>query len=199
MLFLCRRIYQNYTMMLAEIIKYTIPSLVMLAAVYLMLRFFLKHNENQLSYLKDEQELSHLKLDLERKQQTQKVVIPLKLQAYERIVLFLERINPPNLIKRSMSYGQKVTDLQSVLLSNIRDEYEHNMSQQVYIGENSWELVKTAKEDVARLINTSSSKFKTDDEAVLMAKDMLTTGFDAKNDPIEKALAQLKKEVRDNF
>jgi len=185
--------------MIPEIIIYTLPSLLLLVAVYLMLRFFLKHNQNQLTYLKDEQDLARLKLDLERKQQTQKVMIPLKLQAYERMVLFLERINPPNLIKRSMSHGQKVSELQSAMLRNIRDEYEHNMSQQLYIGENAWELVKTAKEDVARVINTSSAKFKTDDEAALMAKDLLTSGFDTRNDPIEKAMSQLKKEVKELF
>ncbi|MBU3926260.1 MAG: hypothetical protein KKB74_00515 [Bacteroidetes bacterium] len=185
--------------MIAEIIKYSIPSLVMLAAVYVMLRFFLKHDEHQLSFLKEEQDLTRLKLDMERKRDSQKVIIPLKLQAYERMVLFLERISPPNLIKRSMSPGQKVTELQGTLLHHIREEYEHNMSQQLYIGENSWEMVKTAKEEVARLINTSAAKFKTDDEAALLAKELLTTGFDTKNDPIEKTLAQLKKEVRDNF
>lgn len=185
--------------MFAEILKYTIPSIIMLGAVFMMMRFFLKHNNNQLAYLKDEQELARLKLDLERKQQTQKVVIPLKLQAYERMVLFLERINPPSLIKRSMSYGQKVADLQSAMLRNIRDEYEHNMSQQLYIGQNTWEMVKTAKEDVARLINTTASQFKTDGDAAEMAKKILTTGFDSKNDPIEKALVQLKNEVKDIF
>jgi hypothetical protein len=127
------------------------------------------------------------------------VIIPLQLQAYERMVLFLERINPPNLIKRSMSVEQKVADLQSALLRNIRDEYEHNMSQQLYIGETSWEMVKTAKEDVARLINTSAAKFKTEEEAAVLAKDILTSGFDAHNDPIEKALLQLKREVRENY
>jgi tRNA G26 N,N-dimethylase Trm1 len=115
------------------------------------------------------------------------------------MVLFLERINPPNLIKRSMSVGQKVADLQSALLRNIRDEYEHNMSQQLYIGETSWETVKTAKEDVARLINTSAAKFKTEEAAAVLAKDILTSGFDAHNDPIEKALLQLKREVRENY
>jgi len=185
--------------MIPEIIKYTLPSLILLVAVYFMMRFFLKHNQSQLNYLKDEQDLARLKLDLERKQQTQKVVIPLKLQAYERMVLFLERINPPNLIKRSMSPGQKVSELQGALLRNIRDEYEHNMSQQLYIGENTWEMVKTAKEDVARLINTTSAKFKTDDEAALMAKELLSSGFDTKKDPIETALSQLKKEVKELF
>jgi hypothetical protein len=185
--------------MITEIIKYSIPSVVMLAAVYVMLRYFTQHNEHQLNYLKDEQALAKLKLDLDRKNNSQKVIIPLQLQAYERMVLFLERINPPNLIKRSMSFGQKVADLQSTLLRNIRDEFEHNMSQQLYIGETSWEMVKTAKEDVARLINTSAAKFKTEEEAAVFAKDILTSGFDAHNDPIEKALKQLKKDVREKY
>ncbi len=185
--------------MIAEIIKYTLPSLILLGAVYVMLYFFLKGNRQQLNYLKDEQDLARLKLDIDKKQSSQKVLIPLKLQAYERMVLFLERVNPPNLIKRSIAPGQKVADFQSALLRNIREEYEHNMSQQLYIGDNAWELVKAAKEEVARLINTSASRFKTSDEAALMAKDLLTSGFNAGNDPIEKALNALKKEVRDHF
>jgi hypothetical protein len=185
--------------MIAEIIKYTLPSLVMLGAVYVMLYFFIKGNRHQLEYLKEEQKLARLKLDNDRTQNSQKVIIPLKLQAYERMVLFLERVNPPNLIKRSIKPGQKVADFQSAMLRNIREEYEHNMSQQLYIGDAAWEMVKAAKEEVARLINTSAARFQTSDEAALMAKDLLTSGFDASNDPVEKALIALKKEVRDHF
>ena len=93
---------------------------------------------------------------------------------------------------------QRITTI-IILLATIRDEYEHNMSQQLYISNNTWELVKTAKEDVVRLINSTAAKFNPDDDAGKFAQDIITDGFNSSNNPIDKALISLKEDVRENF
>jgi len=181
------------------ILNSLLPIVVILVAVYLMLKYFSNQNEKQFDFLKANQDLTRLKLENERKKEREKVLIPLRLQAYERLVLFLERINPPNLLTREMQAGMTVGLLQSSVLKAIRIEYEHNMSQQLYVTEHSWEQVKTAKEKVVQLINTLSSNFKPEDDAIKLANEILTSGFDSKTDPIEKAMNAIKSEIKNNY
>jgi hypothetical protein len=176
-----------------------IPVLVVLLAVFLMLRYFSKQNEKQFDFLKANQDLTRLKLEGERKKEREKVLIPLRLQAYERMVLFLERINPPNMLTREMQSGLTAGQLQALVLKSVRDEYEHNMSQQLYIDENSWEQIKAAKEKIVQTVNTSAAKVKPDDPAIKLANEILTFKFDANTDPIEKAMAAIKKEIKNNY
>lgn len=181
------------------LISVLLPIVVILISVYLMLRYFSKQNERQFDFLKANQDLTRLKLENERSKDREKVLIPLRLQALERIILFLERINPPNLLTREMQAGASVGNLQAKLLKSIRDEYEHNMSQQLYISKEGWEHVKTAKEKVVQLVNTSATNLKPDDDAVKMANEILTSGFESNNDPVEKAMNAIKEEVKNNY
>ena len=119
------------------------------------------------------------------------------MQAFERMALFLERINPPNLITRNISAGQKAPDFQKLLLRIIREEYEHNMSQQIFLSSTSWELIKAAKEEVSGLINANMSADMTEKTAGVYAQEILARGFSGKKDPIEKAMQSLKGELAD--
>jgi nitrogen fixation-related uncharacterized protein len=176
-----------------------LPVAVVLIAVYLMLRYFSTQNEKQFDFLKANLDLTKLKLENERKKDREKVLIPLRLQAYERMVLFLERINPPNLLIREMQPGFNVGQFQGSILSAIRDEYEHNMSQQLYLSEKAWELVKSAKEKVVQVVNTSALEFKPEDEAIKLANKVLSSGFEGGKDPIEQAINAIKEEIRKNY
>jgi len=182
-----------------ELIKVIVPSIVVLLVVYVMLRSFVKQNSNQLAYMRNEQQLIKMKIDAEGKQSVSKVLLPLKFQAYERMSMFLERINPSNLLTRVIKSQMLVGRLHTALLSSIRDEYEHNMSQQVYLSDAAWEHVKAAKEDVIRLINSSASNFNSDDDASKFAQTIISSGFANNNNSIEKALATLKHDIRNNF
>ena len=184
---------------LLELLKVILPAIVILFVVYIMMREFTKQNSKQLNYLTEEQQLHKIKIGVEQKSNSQKISIPLKFQAYERMALFLERINPSNLLTRVLNSKMRVGSLHSTLLATIREEYEHNMSQQLYISDNSWELVKAAKEDVVRLINSSAAKFNTEDDAKLFAQEIITNGFNNNNNPIDKALHGLKEDIRENF
>jgi len=178
-----------------EIIMMLLPLVVVLIAVYMMLRYFLKENARQFDFLRNEQDLQRLKLSVDKKINSDKIIIAHKLQAYERMALFLERISPPNLITRSIIPGQKAKDLQKQLLRIIREEYEHNLSQQIYISSSSWELIKTAKEEVSGLINSSMDAEMIDKDAGTYAQQILTKGIE--KDSIEKAMQSLKSELKD--
>ena len=178
-----------------EIIMVLLPLVVVLIAVYMMLRYFLKENTRQFEFLRNEQDLQRLKISIDKKINSDKIIITHKLQAYERMVLFLERISPPNLITRSIIPGQKAKDLQKQLLRIIREEYEHNMSQQIYLSSSSWELIKTAKEEVSGLINSSMDAEMLDKDAGVYGQKILTKGIE--NDSIEKAMQSLKSELKD--
>jgi len=182
-----------------ELLKILLPTIATLVVVYVMIREFTKQSTKQFDHLKNEQQLLIKKMENERAETVLKTSMPIKFQANERMVLFLERINPPNLLTRVMKPKINVRTLQTQLLATIRDEYEHNMSQQLYISNNTWELVKTAKEDVVRLVNSSAAKFNSDEDAGKFAQDIITDGFNNTNNPIEKALNSLKDDIRENF
>ncbi len=171
-------------------------SLLIVAVVYILMKQFLKQNLRQMEFLNREQDLVKLRLEIDRKKQTEKTSMAIRFQAYERMALFLERINPPNLIPRIMTPGQSAGGLQAQLHRSIRDEYEHNLSQQLYISDASWVLVQKAKEEVVSLVNLVASKVKSEEDGGKFASEMLTIGFAAKNNPIDVALDGLKKDIR---
>jgi hypothetical protein len=117
--------------MFADILKITIPALLVFLAGYLALSAMIRNDANR----------RRLELMLNN----QKVTLPLRLQAYERLTLFLERISPESLIVRVNKAGMSAQKLQTALLESIRAEWEHNLSQQLYVSHEAWELVKNAK------------------------------------------------------
>ena len=171
-------------------------SLLIVVVVYILMKQFLKQNLRQMEFLNREQDLVKLRLEIDRKKQTEKTSMAIRFQAYERMALFLERINPPNLIPRVMTAGQSAAGFQAQLHRSIRDEYEHNLSQQLYISDASWVLVQKAKEEVVSLVNLVASKVKSEEDGGKFASEMLTIGFAAKNNPIDVALDGLKKDIR---
>ncbi len=132
----------NITVAILEIFKYIIPSLVVLVACYLIVNKFLvsEMQRKQLAIFKDSQDTT----------------LRLKLQAYERLVLFIERISPRQLIPRVYNPAMTVYDLQQAMVLSIRGEYEHNMSQQIYVSNNVWETVKNVKEQELNMVNRLS-------------------------------------------
>lgn len=129
---------------LLDILKYTLPSGIVFATAYFMLdRFF-----------KEKQATKLIELQMANRKQ----VLPTRLQAYERLLLLLERIEPNNLIIRVHRPGMTSGQLQSELLQTVRQEYEHNLSQQLYVSSAGWKKVKEAKEGVVQLIGLAAEK-----------------------------------------
>lgn len=184
---------------LLEFIKYLLPSIILVLLVYLMMKEFTRYNLKHMDFLKDEQALMREKFKREGTAEQRKALFNARLQAYERMALFLERINPPNLIPRVLTPGQSGSALLTQLQQAIREEFEHNLSQQIYISDYAWELTKAAKENILQVINKAGAKAEDKANAADLAQSILITGFEKDSDPVEKAMAYLKKDVREFF
>ncbi|NJO89416.1 MAG: hypothetical protein HC831_11010 [Chloroflexia bacterium] len=129
----------------------------------------------------------------------QKTITPIRLQAYERIIMFLERISPGNLITRVQEAGMSAKQLQMQLLRQIRAEFEHNISQQLYISSESWELTKNSKENLIKLINVASKDMQPDASGIDLSRAILEVYLKVENPPIEMAVRKIKDEFHDTF
>jgi hypothetical protein len=126
----------------------------------------------------------------------QKIILPLRLQAYERIILFLERISPNNLIMRMNKPEMSSIQLQSALVKVIREEFEYNLSQQLYISLKAWELVKNAKEETIKLINVASGKIPDSASSGELVKIILDLSLEKEKLPVNIAIDEIKKEIQ---
>ena len=129
----------------------------------------------------------------------QKIILPLRLQAYERIILFLERISPNNLIMRLNKPEMSSIQLQSALIKTIREEFEYNLSQQLYISFKGWEVVKNAKEETIKLINVASGKIPETASAGELVKIIFDVALEKDRLPVDVAIDEIKKEIQKVF
>jgi hypothetical protein len=130
--------------LILDLLKYTLPALVVALVVYIMMN---SHQKN--SY--------KLKL-LEMKSDNSKDIVPLKLQAYERLTLFIHRIAPENLIPRVTQPSMTAHQLKMALILNIQQEFEHNITQQVYVSNGVWGAVVAYKNSFANLVNAKAKE-----------------------------------------
>jgi hypothetical protein len=170
---------------LLEFGKILIPASIVLYAVYLIVRSFIQR------------EIELKKLDVRGR--SIETILPARLQAYERMILFLERISPQNLLIRLNNPGFSARDFQKILLDEVRNEYNHNVSQQVYMSEEVWSQVKNAKEDLIIMINESATGMPPEATSIDLAKKVFQMAMDKKVDLINHALSELKKEIQQIF
>jgi hypothetical protein len=82
----------------------------------------------------------------------------LQLGAYERLLIFAERTRIPNMVQRLNQPNFSVQQLQQVMVQSLRDEFEHNITQQLYIRPELWDAISKLKEQNAYLINEIARK-----------------------------------------
>ena len=171
---------------LFEILKVTLPAAAVFVAAYLIVKSFLDNDQKR--------------RDGEIKKLNQATITPLRLQAYERIIIFLERVNPSSLVVRVNRNGMNAQQFHLELIKTIKSEYEHNLSQQIYMSTGAWELVKTTKEEIIKLINISSTKVPQDNSSNDLAMMVINiTSNLGKKLPNDIALDYIKKEVSQIF
>jgi hypothetical protein len=117
------------------------------------------------------------------------------LQEYERLTLFLERISPNNLLGRVYQPGLTVREFHLELLSNIRTEFEHNITQQIYVTPQAWHAVRTAKEDTIKIINSSASGIDPTFKGAELNKAVFENIMNEENLPSHKAIEFIKSEM----
>jgi len=160
---------------LNELLKFVIPAGIILYGLYL---------------------IGTLLLDRRVRSQQDALVLPLRLQAYERLTLFLERISPNQLLPRLGGMVPTSLDFQQVLLTEIREEYNHNLAQQIYLSPEAWSLVTNAMNEVQALINQSAAEVAPDAPAIELSRRILEAVIQQNHQPTEPALRMLKEEVQ---
>jgi hypothetical protein len=168
---------------LLEILKYTLPATIMLVITYMIVQKFLM-------------------AEIQRKQiallhEAQNVTIPLRLQAYERLTLFVERVQTRQIMPRVYVQGMTVGELRQALVITIGAEWEHNLTQQIYVSRQVWETVKHMKEQELALIHGLASQMKAEAPAKELQVRLADYLSDAEGDsPGQIALAIISEEAK---
>lgn len=164
------------------ILAIVLPSAAVLYAMYLTVKTFLtKEYENRL-------------IDIKIK--NNELILPTRLQAYERLCLLLERLSPNQLILRVNDSSYNAAMLHQQLLSDVRNEFNHNLSQQIYISEGAWVLTKKAIDDLNSTINSAMTQCDPEAKSIELAKLFLETYMSQPHDPIIVAQSALKQEIQ---
>ena len=148
-------------------------------------------------YFENVQKERLLQMKIDERRETLKVVTPIRLQAYERMALFLERISPDSLVLRCWQPGMDLKLLQGVMTKNIRDEWEHNLSQQVYLDADTWVHIREAKDEMINLVNSSAVTLTDTDDPTRLAASIFASA--AQQSPTDRALETLHKEINELF
>ncbi len=167
------------------LIVFTLPPLIVASTSYLLIKKFLQREQN-------------LKL-LDIKISNQKDTLPLRLQAYERLTLYLERISPNNMLLNQYEPTMTVQEFQRSLITMVRDEFEHNLAMQIYISPALWNIIRNTKEEVVRQINMSAATIHSDAPAHELSEHFFNEIIAKENFATQKALGILKSEVAQLF
>ncbi|WP_187260971.1 DUF7935 family protein [Pontibacter beigongshangensis] len=170
------------------IFTYIIPVLLVIAVLVWFLVMLEKH-------LKNMRQIRMLGVRLHK----DAITLPVRLHAYERVVLLLERITPANMLLRVSSVGQTASEYHQVLLSEIRNEFNHNMSQQVYMSDAVWQQVRQTREEVVNLINRTYHELPEGARGADLAKRILESILVSEADPTAAAIQAVKQEMREVF
>ena len=145
----------------------------------------------------NEREIHSIKLEL--KKERQNLFLPNQIEAYQRAVLLMERINPNSLLMRHNNPKKKASEMQLILLESIRNEYEHNMAQQIFISKESWDIIKKAKDETIRIINLAGEKTKKDAKSIELSSNIFEIIKELEALPTEIAVNILKKDIQTLF
>lgn len=164
-----------------ELLSFTLPAIVTGAVAYY---FFLTHTKSE-----------EVKMKLSMVKANRKQALPVRLQAYERMTLFLERMNPSNLLLRITSINDDKKAYATSLINTIEQEFEHNISQQIYISEKCWSVIVASKNATVHIIKKSSEN-ETIRTAQELREEILKMVLNSSS-PSTAALSFIKEEVRD--
>ncbi|MGB3343807.1 MAG: hypothetical protein WBA61_07840 [Aequorivita sp.] len=164
-------------------IAYLLPAIVVGIVAYYFFRGHTANEEGRRRYLVQKE--------------AQKQLLPLRMQAYERLTLFLERIDPKRLLVRVKPFSDSKDDYENLLIKNIEQEYDHNLTQQVYVSPECWNVVNAAKNATIHIIRQGSMHEK--EGNVDKMRQWLLQNLMEELTPSQKALAYIKQEVSELF
>ena len=170
---------------LLDIVKYTISGLGVVWIAFYLIKPYL-----------DKSERIHM---LEFKKSVANHTLPLRLQAYERIVLFMERINPQNMLVRLNAGSHSATELHSIIIAEIRSEYQHNITQQIYVTSRAWGVTKRVKDDTLNIVTNAMKSLPENASGLDLGKIILVQLSQMENDPYELGAELLRKDLEQLF
>ena len=168
-----------------DLLKIILPALLVFLTVYYVLRQFFSNEAKR--------------RQLELRKENTNLVTPIRLQAYERMVLFMERINPESLILRTHQDGLNAKEFHVRLIKSIREEYEHNFTQQMYVSVGAWNMLTNAKNNIVKLCNIALHDCEPTDSSLQMSRKMVEAVEKADGLPTTVAINYLKDEVKRLF
>jgi hypothetical protein len=161
-----------------QLFGFLLPAVVTGAVAFYFFRLHTKNEEGRRRYLLHKE--------------SQKNALPIRLQAYERIALFLERIAIPSLVVRVAPKSADKADYENLLIRNIENEFDHNLSQQIYMSDECWNIIKAAKSATIQAIRKAG--MSESDSSDKLREDILNETMD-KQSPSATALAFVKREI----
>ena len=165
-----------------EIFKYCIPAICVLLATWLVMhRFYKSEAEKRL---------------WELKRLSQKEISPIRMRAYERLTLLLERTTPEHMLIELNLSEMTPLQVQAHLMRTIRQEYDHNLSQQIYISNEVWDLIDNAKQQTIAFVNSIAQQMPPESNALDYAKTLITAYRSNGDTPNDIALQALKNEAK---
>ncbi|MFN4147814.1 MAG: hypothetical protein ACK4GN_18480 [Runella sp.] len=170
---------------ITDLLKILLPAALVLYAMYLTVSTFLKQQFD-------------LQQQVQRTNQAE-VALPIRLQAYERVCLLLERISPNNLLIRLNGTATQAVEFQQILLQEIREEFNHNLSQQVYMSHEVWEQVRAAQQEVMTLINQAAAEIAPEAAPIELSKKIFEKIIQENRNPTAQALKATKDEIQRVF
>lgn len=174
--------WQNFIL---DILKMAIPAVLVIIAFYIILKQ--KRNDDESIFIREMQK------------EAMSETLPKRLSAYERLIIFLERINPPSLMTRIPPANMSAKQYQAVLIANIRTEFEHNLAQQIYVEKATWYLTAVAKENVIALILGVAQNIGENAKAQDLQKMVLASLQKMEEMPTQAAVNSLLGEVKNLF
>lgn len=135
----------------------------------------------------------------DQKKEKESPLLSLRLQAHERLIVFIERINPSNLFIRVHQQGISLTELQATILNEIRSEYQHNITQQLYISTATWDVVKKLKDDTIAMVNNGVKSLPGDATGVDLSRKVLQHMAGVEHNPYDLTLDLIKKDIHQLF
>ncbi|MEL1240307.1 DUF7935 family protein [Flavobacterium flavipallidum] len=164
-----------------EIFAYTIPSIITGGVAYLLFKAHFKDQQNTRRWL--------------LQKENQKAALPLRLQAYERMTLLMERIHPSQLMVRITPISKGKHDYENFIIAHIEQEFEHNIAQQIYISDECWTIILAAKNATIQIIRSAAKNEKVTNADEL--RTFIISEVIEKNAPSNSAIVFIKNEVAD--
>lgn len=172
-----------------EYLIYIIVGLIPASAIAFVVYIFLKKNNERV----------FTNANLQLKKERQQFFLEPRADAYQRIVLLMERISLNNLVMRLHSANKSAILFQTELLNNIRNEYDHNVAQQIFISVPLWDIVNKSKEETIKIINVAARQLDKDATAIALSEKIFEIVGELDELPTEIAIKALKEEFQKLF